>query len=128
LRAGAAHELPYPPDTVGSAWNTAAQVDVVWINSMEKTLILGGRKWTTTPRERSAISDLIKEKAAKIVPKPGKWKVFILGFSRSARTLGAQAYQHQIDTQPLAGSNWTSTGIPLVERDQLDHDLTQWTP
>lgn len=81
-RAGAAGELPYLPDKVGSAWNAAAQVDVVGINSMQKTLILGECKWTATPNDRKSIADLIEEKARKIVPNRGKWKVFFLGFSR----------------------------------------------
>lgn len=127
LRAGAAHELPILPDTVGSAWSAAAQVDVVGINSMEKTLIMGECKWTATPRERSAISDLIEEKAAQIVPKRGKWHVFFLGFSRSAWTAGARAYQSRINEQPVTGANWASTGMHLVELDQVDKDLTRWT-
>jgi uncharacterized protein len=41
LRATGQHRLPFLPDQVGSAWTKKAQVDVVGINSMEKTLILG---------------------------------------------------------------------------------------
>ena len=55
LRAGAAGALPYLPDKVGSAWTAEAQVDVVGINSMEKTLILGECKWTRTPNNRKAL-------------------------------------------------------------------------
>lgn len=36
-RAGVAGALPCLPNEVGSAWNAAAQVDVVGINSMEKS-------------------------------------------------------------------------------------------
>ncbi|MFZ1043641.1 MAG: ATP-binding protein [Anaerolineales bacterium] len=126
-RAGAAGELPYLPDKVGSAWNAAAQVDVVGINSMQKTLILGECKWTATPNDRKSIADLIEEKARKIVPNRGKWKVFFLGFSRGGWTAGAVAYQNQINQRPVAGSNWISTGMRLVELDQLDRDLEQWT-
>ncbi len=95
---------------------------------MEKTLILGECRWTAGPKERSAISDLVEQKAARIVPKRGKWKVYFLGFSRSAWTAGAHAYQVQIDKQPVTGSNWASTGMRLVQLDLLDQDLTRWTP
>ncbi len=127
LRAGAARDLPHLPDTVGSAWNANAQVDVVGINSMDKTLFLGECKWTMGPKERTAISDLVEQKAAQIVPKRGKWKVYFLGFSRSAWTAGALAYQRQVDAQPVSGVNWASTGMRLIELEQVDRDLTRWT-
>ena len=94
---------------------------------MEKTLILGECKWTTTPNDRKAISELIEQKAAKIIPAPGKWKVIFLGFSRSGWTSGAQAYQTQINQQPVAGLNWASTGLWLLELNQVDQDLANWT-
>jgi hypothetical protein len=50
---------------------------------MEKTLILGDYKWTTTLNNQKVISELIEQKAAKIVPARRKWKVFFWGFSRS---------------------------------------------
>ncbi|HUH98670.1 MAG TPA: ATP-binding protein [Anaerolineales bacterium] len=127
LRAGAAKELPFLPDKVGSAWNTEAQVDVVGINSMNKTLILGECKWTTTPNDRRPVAELIEEKAPNIIPTRGKWKVFFLAFSRGGWTSGARAYQIEISKQPVAGQNWISTGLRLVELDQLDQDLARWS-
>ena len=50
LRAGAREKLPFLPDQVGSAWTKNAQVDVVGINSMEKTLLLGECKWSPPNR------------------------------------------------------------------------------
>ena len=94
---------------------------------MEKTLILGECKWTTTPKDRKAIFELIEQKAAKIIPVRGKWQVIFLGFSRSGWTSGAQAYQTQINQQPVAGPNWVSTGLRLLELNQVDRDLTSWT-
>jgi len=127
LRAAAAGELPHLPDRVGSAWNASAQVDVVGINSMEKTLILGECKWTTTASGRKALADLVEEKAARIVPKDGTWKIFFIGFSRSGWSAGAEAYRDEIKRQPPSGPNWTSTGMRLVGLDQLDQDLAEWT-
>ncbi|HEU0296482.1 MAG TPA: hypothetical protein VFR47_27345, partial [Anaerolineales bacterium] len=67
------------------------------------------------------------QKAAKIIPARGKWKVIFLGFSRSGWTSGAQAYQTQINQQPVAGPNWASTGLWLLELKQVDQELANWT-
>lgn len=127
LRAGALGRLPMIPDHVGSAWNSKVQVDVAGINSMEKTLILGECKWTLSHNERKVIAELVEEKAAKIIPARGKWRVYFLGFSRSGWTSGALAYQAQINKQSVQGENWISTGMQLVTLDELDDDLTRWT-
>src|SRR5258706_518806 len=127
LRAGALGALPMMSDHVGSAWNSKAQVDVVGINSMEKKLVLGECKWTLSSNERKVMAELVEEKAAKIIPSKGKWKVYFLGFSRSGWTSGAQAYQKEINQQPVQGENWVSTGMRLITLDELDHDMAQWT-
>jgi len=127
LRAGALGALPMMSDHVGSAWNSKAQVDVVGINTMEKTLILGECKWTLSENERKVMAELVEEKAAKIIPAQGKWRVYFLGFSRSGWTSGALAYQEEINQQPVRGENWVSTGMRLITLPELDDDLAQWT-
>jgi len=127
LRAGVAGKLPGLPKRVGSAWNASAQVDVAAINYDEKVLILGECKWTATPNEKQAISNLLEDRTSKIVPKEGKWGVFILGFSRAGWTAGATAYQKQVNGHPVKGTNWASVGMRLVELDELDRDLGRWT-
>jgi AAA+ ATPase superfamily predicted ATPase len=127
LRAGALGALPVMSDHVGSAWNSKVQVDVVGINSMQKTLILGECKWTLSSNERKVMADLVEERAAKIIPVRGKWKVYFLGFSRSGWTSGALAFQEEINQQPLQGENWVSVGMQLVTLNELDNDLTKWT-
>lgn len=126
LRAGALSALPMMSDHVGSAWNSKAQVDVVGINSMEKTLILGECKWTLSHNERKVMTELVEERAAKIIPARGKWRVYFLGFSRSGWTSGAVTYQEEINRQPVQGENWVSTGMRLVTLNELDNDLTRW--
>jgi hypothetical protein len=127
LRAGTLGVPPMMPDQVGSAWNAKAQVDVVSINTMEKTLILGECKWTLSENERKVMAELVEEKAAKIIPAQGKWKVYFLGFSRSGWTSGALAYQEEIARHPVRGENWVSTGMRLVTLDELDDNLALWT-
>ena len=127
LRAGALGALPMMPDHVGSVWNSKAQVDVVGINAMEKTLILGECKWTLAENERKVMAELVEEKAAKIIPAQGKWRVYFLSFSRSGWTSGTLAYQEEINRQPVRGENWISTGMRLITLPELDNDLAQWT-
>jgi AAA+ ATPase superfamily predicted ATPase len=127
LRAGALGTLPVMSDHVGSAWNSKAQVDVVGINAIEKTLILGECKWTLSDNERKVMTELVEERAPKIIPARGKWKVYFLGFSRSGWTSGALAYHEQINQRPVHGENWVSKGLCLVTLDELDNDLAKWT-
>ena len=127
IRAGAKGELPYLPDQVGSAWNAKVQIDVAGYNSMEKTLILGECKWTRSSNKPKVIKELIEEKANKIIPKQGDWKVFFTGFSRSGWTSGALAYENQINEELPSGLNWATSGIRLVDLAQLDQDLQRWT-
>ena len=127
LRASAFGELSVLSDHVGSAWNSKVQIDVAGINSMEKTLVLGECKWTLSKIERKVIADLIEERAARIIPARGKWRVYFLGFSRSGWTSGALAYQHKINQHPVQGENWESIGLRLVTVDELDDDMTRWT-
>lgn len=119
--------LPVAPDRVGSAWNAKSQVDVVGINSRQKTLILGECKWTLSANERKVIAELVEQKAEKIIPSKGKWKFYFLGFSRSGWTSGAAAYQESITRQPVQGKNWVSCGMQLISLNELDRDLAQWT-
>ena len=127
LRAGAKGEIPYLPDTVGSAWNAKAQIDVAGYNSMDKTLILGECKWTRSPNNRKTLTELIEKKVEEFIPKQGKWKVFFTGFSRSGWTSGAMDYEKEINEERPAGSNWSTSGMRLVDLPQVDEDLQKWT-
>jgi len=59
LRAGALGRLPFMPDEVGSGWNRTVQIDVVGMNTMEKTLIFGECKWTLEAVSRKVIAELL---------------------------------------------------------------------
>ena len=127
LRASAFGELPVMSDHIGSAWNSKVQIDVAGINPMEKTLVLGECKWTLSKIERKVIADLIEERAARIIPARGKWRVYFLGFSRSGWTSGALAYKQEINQHPVQGENWESIGLRLVTLDELDDNMKKWT-
>lgn len=126
LRAGAQGKLPFIPDHVGSAWNKTTQIDVAGVNTKEKTLLLGECKWTLSPADRPVLVKLVEDKTEKALPKGGKWKVYFLGFSRSGWTSSALAYQEEINRRPVYGENWISTGMRLLNLDEVDEHLAQW--
>jgi len=127
LRASAQSGLPFTPDEVGSAWNRSVQIDVAGINTMEKTLVLGECKWTLEAADRKVMANLVEEKIARIIPKLGQWRVYLLGFSRSGWTSGALAYQAEIQHTPVRGENWVTAGMRLLDLAQVDEDLAQWS-
>ncbi len=126
LRATGQKVLPFLPDQVGSIWNREAQIDVVGINTMEKTILLGECKWDRHPIALDVLKGLVG-KTDKVIPREGEWAVYYLGFARSGWRTGAKAYQDEINRKPIFGENWVSKGMRLIDLDQLDNDLTEWT-
>jgi len=126
LRAGAREKLPFLPDQVGSAWTKNIQVDVVGINSMEKTLLLGECKWSPKVMGRSVLHELV-DRTAEVVPSDSKWTVYYLGFARSGWTPEAQQYANELAGKGLKGKNWQAVGMQLLDLKQLDQDLADWT-
>ena len=126
LRSTGQKRLPYLPDQVGSAWTKKAQVDVVGINSMEKTLALGECKWSPKPMGREVIEELIC-KTDEIVPKEGHWRVYYLGFARGGWTQEAESYAKAYGKSRDQGANWQAIGVNLLDLSQIDQDLLAWT-
>lgn len=121
LRAGGRGLLPLP-DQVGSFWSKTAQVDVVGINSMEKTLLLGECKWS--PRAMGAdILEALVRKTAEVVPAGGAWTVHYLGFARGGWTVDALQYA---SSRFPSGVNWTSATMSLHDLALIDADLCNW--
>lgn len=126
LRASAKGELPVSVDQVGSVWTQAAQVDVVGINAMEKTLVLGECKWGPQMMGRNVLVDLV-HKSAEIVPKQGQWRVLYLGFARAGWSEPAHQYAQELKRTQPAGSNWRTVDMQLIDLKQVDTDLARWT-
>lgn len=124
LKAGAQGTLPFLPNHVGSYWDKQAQVDIVGINQMEKTLILGECKWS--PKMMGAdVLDTLMQKTEAVVPKDGKWRVFYVGLARGGWT--AEAHDRANRFMPATGKNWTSVGMKLVDIDEVDQSLRLFT-
>lgn len=126
LRASGQQRLPFSPDQVGSAWTRKAQVDVVGINSMEKTLILGECKWSPKAMDREVLEDLVK-KTDEIVPGEGRWRVYYLGFARGGWTREAKAFAADYEKLKAQGGNWPAVGMSLLDLKQVDQDLVEWS-
>ena len=126
LRASAKGELPMAVDQVGSVWTQAAQVDVVGINPMEKTLVLGECKWGPQLMGRNVLVDLVN-KSAEIVPKQGQWRILYVGFARAGWSEPAHQYAQELKRTQPAGSNWRCVDMQLVDLTQVDTDLARWT-
>lgn len=125
LRASARQAVPVEVDQVGSAWTRAAQVDVVGVNSMQKTLVLGECKWGHEPIGRSVLTELV-DKTAEIVPGQGQWQVVYLGFARAGWTAASHEFAQGVASAAPAGKNWRTIGMHLLDLAQVDHDLSAW--
>jgi hypothetical protein len=125
LAASARHKLPYLPDQVGSAWNREAQVDVVGINSMEKTCYLGECKWSPQPVDVEVLADLFA-KANQFIPAQGEWRVYFLGFARGGWTSEARQLLRRFRELAPVGSNWKSGGLQLLTLEDVDEALATW--
>jgi AAA+ ATPase superfamily predicted ATPase len=126
LRASVRRQLNFPLDQVGSAWTRQAQVDVVGLNTMEKTIMLGECKWQTQPVEQRVLRDLVG-KTGQMVPKQGKWRVLYLGFAREGWTPAAQAFAGSVEAMAVpASANWQAAGMMLVDLSRVDADLHRW--
>jgi AAA+ ATPase superfamily predicted ATPase len=121
LRAGAAGVLPLS-DQVGSFWSRTEQVDIVGINSMEKTLVLGECKWS--PREAGVRPlEALVQKTAAVVPADGRWKVHYVGLARGGWSPAARAFAGG----PLpSGASWKAVSMTLRDLDAVDADLAAW--
>ncbi|MFM8321647.1 MAG: ATP-binding protein [Chloroflexota bacterium] len=126
LRATGQARLPFLPDQVGGAWTRKAQVDVVGINSMEKTLFLGECKWSPKPMEREVLETLM-QKTAEFVPSEGHWRVYYLGFARGGWSREAQAFAKTAGRGTAQAGNWSVSGLSLLDLAQIDQDLRDWS-
>jgi len=126
LRASAKGQLAFPVDQVGSVWTQKAQVDVVGINTMEKTLVLGECKWGPQTMGRSVLVDLVN-KTAEVVPKQGQWRVLYLAFARAGWSEQAHTFAHELKATSPAGVNWRGTTIQLLDLDTVVKELAAWS-
>lgn len=129
LRASGAGVLPVSVDEVGSEWAKNYTIDVVGIAEASTSLVLGDCYWEEEPVGVAAIETLL-QKTSTIVPKGNKlWSVYYLLFSASGWTEKArqQAESLVADSQAGRRKRWQPVGIRLIDLDELDADLIEWS-
>ncbi len=128
--AGARGRLPRSgagqivPDQVDSAWTRNAQVEVVGINRMERTLVLGECQWGRHPADRDVLEKLVTQAAA-FIPPEGRWRVRLLGFARAGWPAAARSFAQSPAGQVLAGIP-PLDGVDLLDLKQVDDNLAAW--
>ncbi len=125
LRAGAVGKLPFLVDQTGSYWDKTVQVDVAGVNKMEKTLIMGECKWS--PKQMGCdVIEKLWEKTTAVVPSQGQWQVVYVGMARGGWLAGVKTAV-STNTAPANGKNWQSTQTILVDLEEIDRDLADWS-
>ena len=129
LRASANGEIPVPVEEVGSDWAKNYAIDVVGISPSTSSLVLGDCFWGETPADISAIEELV-QKTSVIVPKSGEiWSVYYIGFSSSGWSEAARSEIEQLvaQIQPTKRRRWRSSGVRLLDLQEVDADLIRWS-
>jgi uncharacterized protein len=126
LRATGHSQLPFLPDQVGGAWTRKAQVDVVGINTMEKTLILGECKWSPRAMDLDVLEDLVG-KTDEFVPTAGRWRTYYLGFARGGWSKQARDFAKTFTKANAQKENWQPVGMSLLDLNQVDQNLKDWS-
>jgi AAA+ ATPase superfamily predicted ATPase len=131
LRASDEDELPVPIEEVGEEWRRSFMLDVAGINDEEKYLVLGTCCWSDEPAGLEAIEELA-ERARSVVPTDDdKWSVYFVGFAGDEWTSEAQQKAKDVLKSARPGSRastrWQVGGVRLLDLQEVDRDLEQWT-
>lgn len=120
-------ELPLAVEHVGSEWKSDFTIDVVGINSEQKSLVLGDCYWRNRPVGVKAVRDLVR-KTSTILPDHDGWTVYYTLFSAAGWTAEAEAQSEALIKQAVtrARKNWTTAGIRLIDLETVSSDLDLW--
>jgi len=127
LLASARGLIPVPVEEVGSEWAKHYKVDVAGISEPNKSLVLGDCYWQKPDNDLQAIEELFK-KASLIVPKKGEgWRVYFVLFSAQGWSEEALAKAKKIAATTNRRRRWQMAGFRLLDLDEIDADLSQWS-
>jgi AAA+ ATPase superfamily predicted ATPase len=120
-------ELPLAVEYVGSEWKSDFTIDVVGIDSEQKSLVLGDCYWRNRPVGVKAVRDLVR-KTSTILPDHDGWTVYYTLFSAAGWTAEAEAQSEALIKQAVtrARKNWTTAGIRLIDLETVSSDLDLW--
>jgi uncharacterized protein len=120
-------KVPVAVDEIGSEWRRSSDyIDIVGISETERTLTLGHCYWGDEPGDPTLmIQHLINKDILALFPK-GKWTVYFVGFSSS----GWQDSPTVDDLLKEANKvfrKWQIAGLRLIDLEEVDEDLFNWT-
>ncbi|MCO5185415.1 MAG: ATP-binding protein [Anaerolineae bacterium] len=127
LMSSATGDLGLRIDEVGSEWTRSTTIDVVGINDVDNTLVLGDCYWEDA-QGPTAIEELV-QKTATLLPKDDEpWNVYFVLFSAQGWSADAEKQAHRIlENRASRSRRWQSLGIRLLDLKQVDDDLATWS-
>jgi DNA-binding transcriptional ArsR family regulator len=127
VRAGGYDLIPLSIEQVGGAWVRNDTIGVVGIDKRRRHLVMGSCHWQQEPATLADFEALV-EKTPAILPNKSKekWRVYYLGFGSAGWTQAAQE-SAESRAEQIAGNDWVSVGVRLIDLEKLDADLIEWT-
>lgn len=129
LRASANGQIPVPIEEVGGEWKRNFQIDVVGISELEKSIVLGCALWRDEPGRLSDIQDVVRL-TGNVIPKTEEWNVYYVCFSANGWTADAHEKAETILEEEKGGRSrirWNFVGTRLLDLEEVDHDLVNWS-
>lgn len=129
LRASLVGEIPVSVEAVGSEWNRTSTIDVVGIDEVSRSIVVGSCYWQPTPLDFGAVQESIKQAKAILPSGHGDYSIYYLGFS--AVDWPAKVKEEAEKYVASLGSgrdktSWRPSGIRLLSLDEIDRDLIRW--
>jgi len=120
--------LPLPVEHVGSEWKSDFTIDVVGIDTEQKTLVIGDCYWRDQPAGADCVLNLAR-KTSTMLPDHDGWSVYYIVFSAFGWTPQAEAQADALIKKAAnrARKNWDIAGVRLVDLKTLSSDLDRWT-
>lgn len=133
LLASARGVIPVAVEEVGSEWGAGQEIDVVGYNAADSALVMGDCHWSDTSPGPEAVESLLR-RAAHALPRRDDDDdepppVYFVAFSKAPWTAEARAKAEQlIDAAAGKGKKrWQPLGIRLLDLEQVDRDLAEWS-
>lgn len=129
LLASGNHELPVPIEEVGGEWKRNFHIDVVGISEEERAIVLGCALWRDEPGRLSDIQEVIRL-TGNVLPKTEDWRVYYVCFSANGWTDDAQTKANSLLQEEKRGRSrirWEFVGIRLLDLNEVDRDLANWS-
>ncbi len=131
LRASDEGALPFTVEEVGSEWRRSFTLDVAGIDEDKKQMVVGLCHWDGGPAGLERVEELV-DHTRSVVPKDDdEWSVYYVGFAADGWTKEARQKAEEVARagrpSRRASNRWDIAGVCLMDLDDVDRDLAQWT-